>query len=75
MATPVHSLQLRSLAYLPTLDRRQCCDLKLETDSGERWWLCRLPKKRSDHRVTIEKYNNQTETWETKRVFTDRGAR
>lgn len=71
MATTAHSLQLRSLAHLPTISSGQCCDLKIDTNSGERWWLCRLPAGHTDHRITTERFNNATSTWETTQVFTD----
>jgi hypothetical protein len=69
-----HPLQVRSLVHLSTITTGQCCDLKIETDSGERWWLCRFPPDRTDHRITIEKYNDRTSTWDTTHVFTDRGT-
>lgn len=71
MAT-THSLQIRNLSNRPTLSTGQCCDLKLETDSGERWWLCRLRPGETNHRITVEKYNNSISKWETTQVFTDK---
>jgi hypothetical protein len=68
----VHSLQLRSVIGLPTISYGHCCDLKIETAAGERWWLCRLPPGRTDHRITLEKYNTATNTWEATHVFTDK---
>jgi hypothetical protein len=74
MATIAHTLQLRSLAHLPAISRGQCCDLKIET-SGERWWLCRLPVGKTDHRITIEKFNSTTGAWEDTHVFVDKGTK
>lgn len=71
MATTVHPLQIRCLRYLPTLTHGQCCDLKID-NGAKRWWLCRLPAKHTDHRVTIEKYDRATGTWQTARVFVDK---
>lgn len=70
----VHPLQLRSIVGLPTISHSQCCDLKIETASGERWWLCRLPANQTDHRITIEKLDRTTGAWETTHVFTDKEA-
>lgn len=70
MATTVHPLQIRCIAHLPNLARSQCCDLKIETSNGKRWWLCRLPAGRTDHRIVIEKYT--CNTWQTANVFTDK---
>lgn len=72
MNSYVHPLQLRSVIGMPTISSSQCCDLKIETHSGERWWLCRLPRNHTDHRITIEKYNPVTSRWETTHVFTDK---
>lgn len=68
----VHPLQLRSVAGMPTISSSQCCDLKIETQSGERWWLCRMPRNETDHRITVEKYNTDTSQWETTHVFVDK---
>jgi hypothetical protein len=70
MAATAHSLQIRSIAHLPTISIGQCCDLKIETDSGERWWLCRLPVGQTDHRITVERYT--AGRWETTQVFADK---
>lgn len=74
MATTVHSLQVRSLAAMPTISIGQCCDLKIETNDEERWWLCRLPKGGTDHRITVEKYNPHDRKWETIQVFVDKNS-
>ncbi len=72
MTTTVHPLQIRCLEHLPNLAQSQCCDLKIEKSSGRRWWLCRLSKGQTDHRITIEKYDSTTHTWVTAQVFTDK---
>lgn len=70
--TTAHSLQVRTLKHLPNIAQGQCCDLKIENMStGERWWLCRLLPGNTDHRITVESYNDKNSGWETKQVFTD----
>lgn len=69
-----HSLQLRTLKGLPTIRQGACCNLKLETANGERWWVCRMPPTKTNHRIVVETYNDTTNTWEKTQVFTDQEA-
>jgi hypothetical protein len=68
-----HPLQIRGLAGRVTIAQGTCCDLKIENNSGERWWLCRLPE--SDHRITIEQWDDNTNSWKTKETLADGGQR
>lgn len=69
MASIAQSLHIRGLSGRNTLAQGQCCDLKIETNT-ERHWLCRLP--RSEHRITVEKWNPATNAWETSEVYEDK---
>lgn len=69
--TVAHPLQIRSLTARPTITWGQCCDLKLEDNHGDRWWLCRLAVGDTPHRITIEQYNPNQGGWTVKEIFTD----
>lgn len=69
MIKTAHSLQTRSLTRRPTLEVRDCCDLKILSTIGTKWWLCR--KTNSDHRITVETYDPTTGTYTVKDVYVD----
>ncbi len=66
-----HHLQIRTLASRPTIAQNECCDLKLEDESGDRWWLCRLPVGETDHRIIIERHRTHLGGWYRDTIFTD----
>ena len=71
ITTQVHPLHLRTLAGRLTLAQGQCCDMKLESADGDRWWVCRMDPGHTDHRITIERYNPADGSYTTTHIFTD----
>lgn len=69
--TVAHSLQIRTLRARPTIETRNCCDLKIMESDGTRHWLCRYPVGRTDHRIIIETYDAATASYVVSAVFTD----
>ena len=70
MVTTVHSLHKRTLRCLPALTQGECCDLKI-ISGDRRWWLCRMPRGATNHRIIIEEYNRTQDAWNVASVLID----